>query len=267
MERPPLPSTRTLDTLTWLVGATRGGTGSCCGAPRSRTAVGVVRRSEGVRFRARRGGHVGREGERTANSLDEALKERLGVARAGSGLRVELHREEGLLGVDDALVRAVVRVHKERGPVSRERLLLNGEAVVLRDPPAGSPCRHAHAVSGTDRGSEAGDRDGGTNLRRDEALAGLLVHARQVLAAVAEQHLARLGAGCKGQELVAEADTVATASSAILRRSRHAAHKKARDPDVPKDGLVAGQRFRNVLNGRLAVARVARAVATPHMRP
>ena len=140
MERPPLPSTRTLDTLTWLVGATRGGTGSCCGAPRSRTAVGVVRRSEGVRFRARRGGHVGREGERTANSLDEALKERLGVARAGSGLRVELHREEGLLGVDDALVRAVVRVHKERGPVSRERLLLNGKAVVLRDPP-----REVHA--------------------------------------------------------------------------------------------------------------------------
>lgn len=64
--------------------------------------------------------------------VQEHVEQVLRVAGAGVRLGVELHAEEGLGGVDDALVGLIVGVDKVRRPALRERVHLHHEPVVLR---------------------------------------------------------------------------------------------------------------------------------------
>ena len=105
----------------------------------------------------------------------------------------------------DALIREVVGVEKERLPSFRQAFCLDGEAVVLdRHADQGTPV----AVRTRPRESllPSHTRNRRAHLGRDEAPTRLQVHARQVLTAVAKQHLARLAACSKGQQLVTQAD-------------------------------------------------------------
>ena len=62
---------------------------------------------------------------------DELVEKERRVEGPAARLRVELHREERLVGVYDPLVRQVVRVDEERLPVGGERVGIDREAVVL----------------------------------------------------------------------------------------------------------------------------------------
>ena len=60
------------------------------------------------------------------------IKEALQVTWARHVLGVELHAEERLRGVHNALVTLVVFVRKQRRPISRQRCVIDGETVILR---------------------------------------------------------------------------------------------------------------------------------------
>src|SRR6188474_2207716 len=99
----------------------------------------------------------------------ELVEEVRHLARSGARFRVALEAERGLVGVLDALQRAVEERAVRGAHVGRQRLLVHREAVVLA---------------------------------RDEYLPGLQVLHRMVRAVVAELHLHGPGASGEAEELV-----------------------------------------------------------------
>ena len=109
-----------------------------------------------------------------ADVSDELLEEEGRVGRSAAGLGVELHTEEGLIGVDDTLVGQIIGIHEQRLPHGWEGVGIDGEAVVL----------------------------GG-----DVAPSGAEVDAGLVHTAVTVLKLVRGGTGGKRQQLVTQTDT------------------------------------------------------------
>src|SRR4029078_10778487 len=105
--------------------------------------------------------------------LAKAREEIMTVARAGRGLRMVLHREDGPVLEREAAIGAVEQRHMRLLNILRQRILVDREAVVHR-----------------------GDLD----------LAGGEILHRMIGAVVTLMHLHRLAADCDAQHLMAEAD-------------------------------------------------------------
>mmetsp|Transcript_16240 Transcript_16240/g.51019 ORF Transcript_16240/g.51019 Transcript_16240/m.51019 type:complete len:257 (-) Transcript_16240:634-1404(-) len=107
------------------------------------------------------------------DAADEILEEEGRVCGTAASLGVELHGEPRPHAMDDALVGPVVCVDHQRHPVTRQRVAVHCETVVLG---------------------------------RDVAACRAKVNARLVHAAVAKLHLVSLRACSKRQDLVPEAN-------------------------------------------------------------
>ena len=107
------------------------------------------------------------------NTTNERVEHPFRIRRTRASLRVELCREPRIRLVADTLVRAVVHVHEQRFPVGRQRLVIDGIAVILRS---------------------------------DEALRATNTLHRLVVRAVTVFQLVGLGTCGTRQQLVAQAD-------------------------------------------------------------
>ncbi len=91
-----------------------------------------------------------------SQTAEKQVKQKGRVGRAGRRLGVKLHREEGLVRVNDTLVRPVVGIDEEGLPVGRQRLGIDREALdarirrrrIKRWKNASQKERHTHARDG-----------------------------------------------------------------------------------------------------------------------
>ncbi len=67
-----------------------------------------------------------------SQAAEKQVKQKGSVGRAGRRLRVKLHREEGLVRVNDTLVRPVIRIDEEGLPVGGQRLGIDRETLDAR---------------------------------------------------------------------------------------------------------------------------------------